>query len=195
MPRKAKPVEPEEQRQPALFLPKDLPEAPVLVAAAKRFVHSGKITCKDEEWASLIVTTYLANGSLRKTARRLNISPNTIKGVLTVAEESGKLDALKQRLSAKLGLTVELATDLLIEKLEEGSVQANVLPIVIGVCVEKKELLDGNATQRVEATRAEPLDASGVRAYLARKGIAAPAIDVQSTVSSAEPKQIEEKPA
>jgi len=194
MPRKAKPAEPTEQLQPALFSPGQFPDAPVLVEAAKRFLHSGKITCKNEEFASLIVSTYLASGSLRRTARRLSVSPNTVKGVLAEFEKAGKLDALKQRLSEKLGIGVELATDLLNEKLEEGSVPANVLPIVIGVLTEKKELLDGNATQRVESTRAEPLDATAVLEYLKRKQIAAPAIDVQSTVLRAEPQQLEGKP-
>jgi hypothetical protein len=191
MPRKAKAPEPTEQLQPALFSPGQLPDSPVLIEAAKQFIHSGKITCKNEEFASLIVSTYLASGSLRRTAKRLSVSPNTVKGVLAEFEKVGKLDALKQRLSEKLGLGVELATDLLNEKLEEGSVPANVLPIVIGVLTEKKELLDGNATQRVESTRAEPLDASGLLEYLKRKQIAAPAIDVQSTVSRTEPKELE----
>lgn len=184
---KAKPTQPAESSQPALFTTEQLPAAPVLLAAAQRYAHTGKTACRDEERAEEVLAYYLTTGSLRLTAKHFQISPNTIKGVLNIFEECGKLDALKQRLSAKLGVTIELATDLLNEKLQEGSVQANVLPIVIGVGVEKKALIDGEATSRTESAPAQPARLEDLADYLRSQGLNVPAIDVPSTVQPAKP--------
>lgn len=178
-----------EQQQPELIPAAQLPDAPALVQAAQSYCHNGKTTCRNEEHAERVLMFYLSSGSLRQTARQFHISPNTVKAVLYVFELNGKLDAVKQRLSQKLGLVAELGTDLLIEKIQEGSVQANVLPIAIGVAVEKKALLDGEATSRNETKPAEPVNLDHLAAYLREKGIAAPAIDVPSTVSPANPEQ------
>lgn len=194
MPHKPKPAEPAEATQPSLFLPSQLPELPALAAAAKQYIHTGKITCKDEERAAAIASKYLETGSLLATARWFHVSPNTVKAVTDVYEAEGKLDDLKQRISRKLGTIIELTSDRSIEALEAGKVPANVLPIMMGVAVEKKALIDGEATQRIEHKSAEPMDAQDVMSYLRTKGIKAPAIDVQSTVTATESKQLEGKP-
>lgn len=184
---KAKDTTPAESSQPALFTPEQLPPAPVLIAAATRYAHTGTTASKDEERAEAVLAFYLTTGSLRATARHYQVSPNTIKTVLEIFEKAGKLDALKQRLSKKLGTVIELATDLLTEKLQDGSVQANVLPIVIGVGVEKKALIDGEATSRTEEKPAAPAQLDDLAAYLRTHGIEAPAIDVASTVHPVKP--------
>lgn len=184
---KAKDATPAESSQPALFTPEQLPPAPALIAAATSYAHTGTTATKDEERAEQVLTYYLTTGSLRATARHFHVSPNTVKAVLEIFAKAGKLDALKQRLSAKLGTVIELATDLLTEKLLDGSVQANVLPIVIGVGVEKKALIDGEATSRTETTPAAPAQLDDLAAYLRAQGIDAPAIDVASTVHPTKP--------
>lgn len=186
---KAKPIEPAPEQQPALFADGDLPTCQNLVEACKSYVHSGKTTCRDQERAQAIVQHYLESGSLLATARRFTCSPNTIKAVLAILEQAGKLDDLKQRVSSKLGIVAELATDRSIEMLQNGTVPANVLPIMLGVAVEKKALLDGEATQRVEAAVVSPVEANDVLTYLRSKGLPAPAIDVPSTVSSQNPQE------
>lgn len=180
-------MQPAESAQPGLFSPEQLPALPVLIAAAKAYGHTGTTTSKDQELCEQMLTYYLTTGSLRKTAQRFHVSPNTIKPILEIFAEAGKLDALKQRLSTKLGIVIELATDALTEKLMDGSVQANVLPIVIGVGVEKKALIDGEATSRTESTPAPPAQLDDLARYLQSKGISAPAIDVPSTVKPGEP--------
>ena len=183
---KAKPNQPAESSQPALFQPGQLPDAPGLMKAAHAHAHTGKTTCKDEELCEQMLSYYLSTGSLRAAAKRFQMSAHTISAVMQIYEASGKMAALKQRLSTKLGVSIELATDLLNEKLLDGSVQANVLPIVIGVGVEKKALLDGEATSRVEAAPAAPAQLDDLVSYLKSQGVAAPAIDVASTVSTVE---------
>jgi hypothetical protein len=179
---KVKPVKPAESSQPALFAPEDLPTAPALVAAAQQHLHNGRTTCKDEELCEQMLTAYLKCGSLRAVARKFMVSAHTISAVLRVYEAAGKMAALKQRLSDKLGVTIELATDLLNEKIERGDVPPNVLPIVIGVAVEKKALLDGEATSRTEVAPAAPAQLADLADYLRRHGQTLPAIDVPSTV-------------
>jgi len=185
---KAKPKQPAESSQPALFTPEQLPAVPALIAAAQQHLHNGKTTCKDEELCEAMLTHYLTTGSLRATAKRFQVSAHTVAAVLKVYESAGKMDALKQRLSSKFGVMIELGTDLLIEKLQEGAVQANVLPIVIGVGVEKKALLDGEATSRTETAPAAPVQLADLAAYLHQHGQTLPAIDVPSTVTIENPK-------
>jgi transposase len=182
---KAKVAEPPESEQRGLFRPEQLPELPVLVDAARQYAHTGKITCKNGERAEAILTHYLQTGSLRATAKHLCCSPNTILSVLNEFERSGKLDALKQRLSHKLGLVLELGADDLIERLEKKKFKPS--PIDLAVLIDKKLLLDGEATQRIEETRTVRVDMSDVLGYLKTKGIAAPAIEVESSVSTAKP--------
>lgn len=194
MPRKAKPPEPVEETQPALFLDSQLPTLPQLTEAAKQFVHTGRITCKDEQRAADIATAFLETGQYLTVAKRFSISPNTVHAVVEVLEKAGKLDDLKQRLSRKLGILAEVSAERAIQMVNDGKCPANVLPINVGVAIEKKALIDGEATQRVETVSRQALDASDVLAYLRAKAIPAPAIDVQSTVSRTEPKQLEGKP-
>jgi len=185
---KAKRVKPAESEQPALFSPEQLPDLPTLVAAAKDYAHSGKIVCKDGERAEAILKHYLQTGSLRATAKHLGCSPNTVLSVLNQFEASGKLDALKQRLSHKLGLVLELGADDLIKRLQSGKFKPT--PIDLAVLVDKKLLLDGEATQRIEERIQVDVRVEDVTAYLKSKGISAPAIDVESTVKATEPQQL-----
>ena len=149
-------------QQTVLF--EEFGEQPRLVAAAKEYIHSGKIVGKNAELCEAIVTAY-ASGlvSIRLIAKRLGIGRETVKTIIRLADEAGKLGPLKQRLSGKMGRAIELGLDVLTEKLEAGDVPAQVLPIVIGVLSDKKALLDGEATVRIEAS-AVLLTADQVRA-------------------------------
>ena len=187
---KARAVKPSETEQPALFSPELLPDLPALVAAAKDYAHTGKIICKDGERAQAILTHYLQTGSLRATAKHLGCSPNTVLSVLHQFEQTGKLDALKQRLSHKLGLVLELGADDLVERLVSGKFKPT--PIDLAVLVDKKLLLDGDATQITEQRVAVDVRIEDVTAYLESKGLKAPAIDIESSVEPADTKEIKQ---
>lgn len=186
---KAKQPQLSEQQQAELITPEMLPDAPALVQAATSYCHTGRTTCRNEEHAERILMFYLSTGSLRQTARQFHVSPNTVKAVLTVFELNKKLDAVKQRLSNKLALVAELGTDLLIERIQDGSAPTNVLSIAVGIAVEKRALIDGEVTSRTETRVTEPVRLDDLAAYLRQHGIAAPAIDVTSTVLPAETQQ------
>ena len=191
---KAKPHEPSTDVAPLLFTEEQMPTIPAMVTAAQAYAHTGKTTCKDEERAQAIVQAYLSTGSFLAVARRFAISPNTIKAVLVVFEREGKLDEQKQRVSQKLGTVIELATDRMVEKLVADQIPPNVLPVVLGVSVEKKALIDGEATSRTEAIERRPVQLGDLAAYLHTQGVATPAIDVQSTVLPADPEGTDPKP-
>jgi len=191
MPRTAKPTKVAEEQQPPLFSADALPTVPALIEGAKQFVHSGKVTCKDEERAAAIAQAYLEVGQILPVAKRFQVSPHTVHAVIRVLEAAGKLDDIKQRVSRNLGLLAEVSSERAIEMVAEGKCPANVLPINVGVALDKKALLDGDPTQRIEATVAAPLGVQDVVSYLLSKGLTPPAIDVESTVQPTKP---EEKP-
>lgn len=189
---KAKPREVTEDVQPALFAIDELPDLPGLIEGAKQFVHSGKITCKNEERAAAIAQAFLETGSCLGVARRFHCSPHTVNAVLEVLTANGKLDDIKQRLSKTLGILAAVCADAAVELVVAGKCPANVLPITMGVSLDKKAMLDGDVTQRIAVEAAAPVDLEAVRAYLHGKGIAAPAIDVESSVNPQKPKEIKE---
>ena len=136
------------------------PEQPQLVQSAHLFLHSGKITCKNEELVRDILTAY-ASGmhSIRSIARSLHVGRETIRTIIQLADTAGKLGPLKQRLSAKMGNTIEMCLDLLNERAAEGNIPTNVLPIVVGVLSDKKSALDlGVTITQEETTRALTAD-------------------------------------
>lgn len=175
-----------EERQPALFSPGDLPDLPALVEGAKRFVHTGKIVTKNEERAAAIAQAFLETGFILPVARRFQVSPNTVKAVMDVLERAGKLDGIKERLSAKLGLLAEVSAEAAIEAVQSGKCQPNVLPINVGVAIEKKALLDGEVTSRTESVETRRLEVADIAVYLQERGLA---IDVESTVVPPLPEQ------
>lgn len=139
-------------------------EQPALVEAGRKYLHTGKTASRNEELCEAIVTAY-ASGlvSIRSLAKRLHVGRETIKVIVGMAERAGKLGPLKERIAGKMGRGIELGMELLLERLESGDVPSNVLPIVVGVLVDKKALLDGEATVRVE-TVAKGITADQVRA-------------------------------
>lgn len=185
----AKPSLPSECQQPALFKPEQLPPVTeAVVEAAERYLHSGKITCKDEERAARIIESFLLSGRNKlATARACGCSPNSIEPIFQRMEAMGKLDDIIKRLGQKLSLLAELSTEAAIEMIVAGKVPANALYPLIGVPLDKKAQLEGAATAgltvRVEI---QPVQVSDLANYLLSQGVQPP-IDVQSTVSTVEP--------
>lgn len=192
MPRKPKPAQPAEQTQPVLFKTEELVQQ--LGTAAKRYVHTGKTTCRNEQLVADILEHYLQCNSLLAVARRFHVSPNTVKAVLGVFEAEGKLDGVKERLSGKLDTIAELAADTQIEMLNAGTVPAQVVGIMGAVAIDKRVMLETGGVIRHQVVAATDVEVDQVRAFLAGKGIAAPALDVQSTVEPQKPQESEGKP-
>jgi transposase len=88
--------------------------------------------------------------SERQLARIYKVGRNTLRKLRIRLEQSGKLEPLKRRLAGKLGQVAELSADLCIERLESGDVQSNVLPIMMGVALDKKGQLEAGETEHQE---------------------------------------------
>jgi hypothetical protein len=142
----------EENRQLAL-----LPEFPELVKLAegwepgKYAKPSGKILSQDEELCEEVCRRVLMGDSDRRIARDLQISRNSIKAVESVMAASGKLEPLKQRLLKDLGEVAVLSLSRYKEALEDDLVSPQFLMVGAAIAIDKKELLAGGVTSRVEA--------------------------------------------
>lgn len=150
-----------------LFQPFLFPDFEVeLVEQARVYVHNAKTVSKDEERCRLICEAMLMGMSRRSIARKFGVSRHTIAAVMEVLEERGVLAPLKQRLSARMSVVIEMGMDAMVERLEDGTVPANVLPIMVGVMVDKKALIDGDATVRVEALARPAVTVEGYLAWV-----------------------------
>ena len=156
----------EGHEQPPLFA---MPEQPHLVEKAKEFVHTGKITGKDGELCAAIVEAY-ASGlfSIRAISARLHVGRETVRTILRLAENGGKLGQAKQRVSAKMARAIETSLDVFMEKLDADKVPINVLPIAIGVFSDKKAMLDGDPTARLDVQGSIAIAPDVARDYIAR---------------------------
>lgn len=84
--------------------------------------------------------------SQRTIARKYGVGRNTLAAMATRLEAAGKLEPYKKRVSRKLGLLVELGTDLMLERVERGDVPTNVLPVMVGIAFDKRALLENEPT-------------------------------------------------
>lgn len=144
-----------EETQPVLF---DLPDPPLFLERVKEFVHTGKIVTKDQELCAEVARACLLGMSVRRIAAKFSVSRNTVNAIMAWLESTGKLEPIKQRLAANLLEVASLAQDRMIEMLENGTVPANVLPIMLGVAIDKSQLLTGSATAIVETKRGVSLE-------------------------------------
>lgn len=87
-----------------------------VVQGAREHVHTGKIVGKDHEAAARIVALASMGWSERRIADHVKHSRNTVRAVLRLAEKSGKVEPLKDRVLAAAANAVhadiELGNDL-----------------------------------------------------------------------------------
>jgi transposase-like protein len=187
----AKPVRLTEDEQPELWGADELPCRPVLQKITREYLHTGSTVSKDHVRVGFIIKTYLELGEIARTCRTCGCSPNTLKVLMNEAEAAGKVDGFKQRVNDKFGLMLEMGQEKAIREYRADRVPPPALSINIGVAYDKKALMDGEATSRVEAIAAAPVEREHVLAYLAAKQIKAPALEV---ISSEEPQKPQGKP-
>lgn len=136
-------------RQPELFGAGDV-ECRQMCQAAEGYARTGKIAARNEERAAAMLEALLQGKSLRAIQREFQVDGRTVRAVQGVYEREGKLPALKERMSRKLGHAMELGVENAVAMLEAGDVPANVIPVMVGVFADKKAMIDGDATVRVE---------------------------------------------
>ena len=133
-------------------LPVILAEADERLAAvfATTAAFSGVLTERDQSLVDAILSSFVAGATQRQIAERFKVSRNTIAQMVRRAEADGRLEPYKARLSARLGRAVEAGIEHWTEAVEAGKVSASQIPVAVGIFTDKKLLLDGEATSRVE---------------------------------------------
>ena len=97
---------------------------------------------------------------------RSAVSRNTVAGLIRRAEASGKVEPYKARVSARLGRAVEAGVECWTEAVEAGKISPSQIPVAVGIFADKKAMLDGEATSRVEVV--QRVEAADVLADLRR---------------------------
>jgi hypothetical protein len=135
-------------------LPMEMPDQPALVDRVREFLHTGVRVLPDVERVEGILRDLCSGLSQRQVASRWAVSRNTIRAVVAVCEQSGRMVGTKARLADDMMDIARLACENLREKLEDDAVADKVLPIVMGVAVDKALLLTGQATAITETRKA-----------------------------------------
>jgi hypothetical protein len=121
--------------------------------------YTGARTGRDERRADVACALRMLGSSDREIAAAVKCDVRTIPHLLATAEQSGRIPALKERLSRLSGEVAEDAALLLKRLLArglDGEVDADLAAMIkatgipFGIAVEKHQLLTGGATERIE---------------------------------------------
>ena len=144
------------QPAPELFSPEAVEAGLVEVAGKPRGQFSGGIIERQAELVDIILERFAAGASQREIARVFSVSPNTVAGIVARATTSGRIEAYKTRVSAKLAGAIEGGIEVWTDALRAGLLNPAQIPLAVGIFSDKKALLDGEATSRVEVRQVEP---------------------------------------
>ena len=136
--------------QPALPVILDEAEARISSVLSTTAAFSGAFTERDQSLVDAILSSFVAGATQRQIAERFKVSRNTIAQLVKRAEAGGRLEPYKARLSARLGRAVEAGVEAWTEAVEAGKIHPSQIPIACGIFQDKKLLIDGDATSRVE---------------------------------------------
>lgn len=148
---------------------------------ARRYAaHTGTTAERRGEIIETALEMVLQGHSQRQVAHLMRLSRNTLAVLMRRWEQEGRLEPLKQRISARLGRAIEAGVEAWTDALEAGAVPVQTIPVAVGIFTDKKALLDGEATVRIEHARQEP-SLEDVAAYIK----ALPGCSTSETVSDA----------
>lgn len=142
--------------QPALFSTADLSDdcfSDDVVDA--RFTFTGaKLFKTDPDKYRMIVNALAEGMAIRQIARAFKVSPGTVNAVKE--NEVIPIGAQKEKLANKLHTLAKMSVERLID--ENDKIPLNSLAVVVGIAVEKMQLLQGEATQRIESTKGPSME-------------------------------------
>ncbi len=94
--------------------------------------------------------------SISQTARATELRPDVIREIRIKYEK--QIGCLRGKTKEDFRLLAKMTQDALFERVQEGEMTPQQLGVIMGIATEKAELLDGNATQRVEKVEKEKFD-------------------------------------
>lgn len=148
--------------------------------------HTGGTLAKRTELRDAICEQLVEGVSVRQVCRKFGVGRNTVSKLVDRLERDGKMEPYKKRVSKRMGQIVESGTELLLEKLEDGTVPVSMLPVMVGIISDKKALIDGEPSMRVEVNVNQALTQQAYDEWLD----ALPkvrTIDAESTVTKGKP--------
>lgn len=129
----------------------------VALAAPDQKRFTGTTTEKDRQRVEAILAAVVAGVPAEHIARLANVSTHTVAGIVDRAERGGKIAGWKERMSRQLARATEGLAASLVEAAEKKTIAAGQQPVALGILIDKKLVLDGEATSRVEVVhRVEP---------------------------------------
>ena len=157
-------------------------ELPVIVEECERRLleitapsFSGKIIERDKQLVEAILSAFAGGISQRRIAQAFKVSRNTVAALVDRATAAGKIEPIKKRLSGKLGRAIEAGIEQWIDAVEEGSISPSQIPVAVGIFSDKKALLDGEATSRIERVEGPSMDSVMEKLQRAKVALAVPA--------------------
>jgi transcriptional regulator with XRE-family HTH domain len=142
--------------QPALFSTADLlDECFSHDGEDVKFTFTGAKLFKTDPGKYRMIVDALAEGmAIRQIARAFKVSPGTVNAVKE--NEVIPIGAQKEKLANKLHTLAKMGVERLID--ENDKIPLNSLAVVVGIAIEKMQLLQGEATQRIESTKAPSME-------------------------------------
>ena len=123
---------------------------------------TGEIVARNRERYAAIVRCLAEGVGIRATARAFGASTGTIQAIRD--REGLAIGTEKKELSTKLGHFARMASERLIEELDE--IPIGQLPVAMGIALDKKAALDGEASAIVEHRSTREPDPEDIRRYL-----------------------------
>lgn len=145
---------PEVETELAQQLTADDENAPIFSGCTGE--HRAKIRALRET----ILEFTLAGIGAKATARKLGISPQTVRAVRASAWQRGELDPLKQRLGRDYLAIADLMRAEAMERVDE--IPAHVLLLASAQAADKGQLLTGAPTARIEHSKPVPSDLNDI---------------------------------
>lgn len=120
---------------------------------------SGTTTEKDTELVAAVLDAVSAGVRYDQVARLARISKHTVQGIIERAERAGQIAPYKERMSRQLARITEALAGQMLDDVEAGKIAPRDKGLMTAVLLDKKLLVDGEATSRVEhVERVRPED-------------------------------------
>jgi hypothetical protein len=139
--------------QTELFDASQLPEGIQLLQPenSQRRRFTAEIVARNQERYREIVSALAEGMSVRRVSKLFRVSHHVVR---IIREREPELVATeKKRLSGLMGHAIRESVESYLEDLERGTVPVNVKLVGAGILCDKKAMIDGDATSRIEVIR------------------------------------------
>ena len=134
----------------------NLPATMVSEEVCPSIITANGLKLKRPDAYAGIVQGLVEGTPLTTLRKKYKVSPNTVAVVR--AREKDVIAACKPIMRGLIGYAAQSAVETFIERLEAGKIPDGVLPIAVGIMVDKARAADGEPSQTIEVRRSVSLD-------------------------------------